>query len=69
MKFSDFVCAMKNALEMSPEIGELEVFATDGQCAHTELSGFVFREKVDEWPTEFCIDECLNGAGEFVRIS
>lgn len=69
MKFSDFVAKMNETLKQCPEWGCLEVVSTDEQCAHTQLYGFVHRETVDDWPTEYCIDECLNGATEFVRIS
>ena len=70
MIFKDFVRCMQEALAKDPTLGDLFVVSTDDQCAHNELNGYVLREAVDGWPTEYCIDETLpEGATEFVRIS
>lgn len=60
---------INQAVAKDPSLLDLECFATDNQCAHIELSGHTFRESLDFWPSEYCIEDSLpHGATAFVRI-
>lgn len=67
--FRQVLQALNDAAAADPSLLDLPCVTTDDQCAHYEVSGHAFKQEVDGWPTEYCIDEALPpGATEFVRI-
>lgn len=61
--------SFNDAAEKDPSLLELPVVFADAQCAHYEVSGYVFSETVEDWPSEYCIADDLGDVTEFVRLS
>lgn len=65
----EVLASIHEATRKDPSLLDLPCVSVDDQCAHTVLSGNVFREGVEDWPDEYCIEDALPpGATEFVRI-